>query len=93
VTSNQGDPKVDALNERDLARYFEERKDDETIWQKKGRKIRPRRGQGPSTVFTLRLAPEELTALLAAANARNVSLTEFIRTAALTEAQAAKVQS
>ena len=81
--NNRGDPKVDALNEKELAEYFEERKDDTTIWESKGRKIRARRG--PSTVFQMRIAPEELEEIARAAGG-NVS--DFVRTAALEKARA-----
>ncbi|MPZ49311.1 MAG: hypothetical protein GEU75_08430 [Dehalococcoidia bacterium] len=82
MTMNKGDPKVDALTEKELAGYFEENKDNDEIWQKKGRKIRARRG--PSTVFQMRIAPDELEEITLAAEG-NVS--DFIRTAALEKAR------
>jgi hypothetical protein len=89
----KGNPAVDALPEKDLAGYFEENKDNPALWQKKPRKIRSRRGQGPSSVFTLRLTAEELEELALAASARGVSLTEFIRNTALKEARLIEVDS
>ena len=87
---NKGNPTIDAMSETELARFFEEHKDDPTLWEKKPRKIRSRRGQGASTVFAIRLSPQELEELFAAATARDVSLTEFIRTTALDEARSVK---
>jgi hypothetical protein len=82
IVTNKGDPKVDELPESELARYFEDRKDDDTIWQLKGRKIRARRG--PSTLFQMRIAPEELEEIAAAAGG---NISEFVRTAALEKAR------
>ena len=82
TSRNSGDPKVDAMNEEELAKYFEDRKDDPSIWEAKGRRIRARRG--PSTVFQMRIAPEELEEIARAAGG-NVS--EFVRTAALEKAR------
>ncbi len=83
---NPGDPKVDAMTEAELARYFEENKDNDAIWEKKPRKIRVRRGSA-STTFSLRLAPEELTELWQAAQAEGKDLGPYMREAALERAR------
>ncbi len=82
--------KPDEMTEKELAQFYEERKDDESLWEKKPAKIRVRRG-GPSTVFSLRLAPEELEELSKVAEANGVNLSDFIRSAALKEAREGKV--
>jgi hypothetical protein len=75
--------------EEELARFYEEHKDDETIWAKKGRKIRARRG-GASTVVQVRLAPEELQEIYNAfLQSGEGSLSAFVRTAALERARSA----
>jgi hypothetical protein len=83
---NRGDDRIDALNEEDLARYFEERRGDISQWEPTPKKIRRRRG-GPSTIFSLRLAPEELQELHTVALTRGMNLSDFIRSAALRESR------
>ena len=77
----------DEMNEGELARFYEERRGDMSLWEKKPRRIRARRG-GPSTVFTLRLAPEELELLFEAATRQDETLSDFIRKGALERAAA-----
>lgn len=74
------------MMEDERARYYEGRMNDESLWEKKPtpvRQIRSRRGQGPSTTFTLRLTGDELTRIAEAAIALGTTPTDFIRTAAL----------
>ncbi len=78
----QGDPRIDALSEAELTKYFQEHKDDSRVWEQKGRRIRARRG--PSTVFQMRITPEELEEIAEVAGG-NVS--DFVRTAALEKAR------
>jgi hypothetical protein len=68
----------------ELARDFEERRGDISMWAQKPSKIRVRRG-GPSTVFSVRFAREELNRLQEAADKRGRTISELIRTAALRE--------
>lgn len=70
-------------DEAELARHYEARKGDVSDWERVPGRIRVRRGS-PSTVFSLRLAPEELTELYEAAAAQGISVSELIRRAALT---------
>ena len=77
----------DEMNEEELARFYEERQGDTSLWQKKPRRIRARRGSA-STVFTLRLAPEELQQLFEAAARQDETLSDFIRKGALERAAA-----
>jgi hypothetical protein len=81
MTNMNGDPEIDALGEEELAQYFEERRDDDSIWQKKGRRLKPGKA---STVFQMRIAPDELEEITRAAGG-NVS--EFVRSAALEKAR------
>jgi hypothetical protein len=76
---------LNSMNEQELARFHEERRGDVSLWEKKPRQIRKRRG-GPSTVFTLRLAPEELEQLYSAATSQGETLSDFIRKGALARA-------
>ena len=72
---------LDDMSEEELARYFEANKEsDGDIWEKKPRKIRIRRGSA-STVFTLRLAPEELEAFQQFAASRKTTVSGFLREA------------
>lgn len=75
---------ADEMNEEELARFYEERRGDVSLWDK-SRRIRVRRGS-PSSVFTMRLAPEELEQLYRAAEIENVTMSEFIRKAAVDRA-------
>jgi hypothetical protein len=73
------------MTESELARFFEANKDNMDLWDTKPRKIRVRRGS-PSTVFTLRLAPEELEQLYRIAADQGETLSDFIRKGALDRA-------
>jgi len=73
---------TEAMTEEELARYYEERKEDLSQWETKPRKIRVRRG-GPSTVFSIRFAPEELKLIQDVAESREVTISDFIRRSAL----------
>jgi hypothetical protein len=81
-TDGSGDPRVDSLDEEALANYLEAHNEDDSLWQKHGRKVRARRG--PSTVFQMRIAPEELEEIARAANG---NISDFVRTAALEKAR------
>ncbi len=70
------------MTEADLARYFDERKGDLSQWETKPRRIRVRRG-GPSTVFSIRFAPEELKLIQLAATIQGMTVSEFVRRASL----------
>lgn len=76
--------KPDEMNEKELADFYEERRGDVSLWDT-SRRIRVRRGS-PSTVFTLRLAPEEIEQLYRAAGAQGETMSEFIRRAAIDRA-------
>jgi len=81
--------KPDDMTEEELARFYEERKGDLSLWQKTPRQIRRRRG-GASTVFAVRLAPSELEELQAAAKRAGTTVSDFIRSAALRAASASE---
>ena len=78
--------------DEELAAYYEAHKDDVSLWQSKARKIRVRRGS-PSTVFALRLAPEELEQIHSAALSEGTTASAFIRDAALEKAKSLKSRS
>jgi hypothetical protein len=71
----------DEMTEEELARFYEERKGDLSLWAKDAAAIRRRRG-GPSTVFAVRFTPRNWNPCK---RRRNVGTTtsDFIRTAAL----------
>ncbi len=81
---NKGNPEIDALNEEDLARYFEEHQDDETIWEPEAVHTSKR---PVSTVLSLRIAPEELEELHSAAIRQHRTVSDIVRTGALKEAR------
>ena len=83
------DKNPDEMTEEELARFYESRMGDVSFWEKKPRQIRVRRG-GASTIFSLRLAPEELEELHAAAKNEGATLSEFIRQGALDRARTIK---
>jgi len=69
-------------DERTLAAEFEANKDDMSQWNRTPRTIRSRRGEGPSTIFSLRLTGDELTAYAEFAKAKGMTVSEFLRKAA-----------
>jgi len=71
------------MSEDERARYYEKHMDDETLFSKTPRATRPRRGSGPSTMFSLRMTGEELTRIAEAARARGMTVSDFIRRASL----------
>jgi hypothetical protein len=80
------DKKPDEMTEEELARYYEEREGDVSLWQRKSRPIRVRRGS-PSIVLSVRLAPEELEELYEAAERMGETVSDFIRKGALRRAR------
>jgi hypothetical protein len=82
---------VDDLDEEEreaheLALYYEAHAGDLSLWKKQPKRIRVRRG-GPSHTFSIRFAPEEIDYLQEQADANNVTITEFVRSAALAAAR------
>jgi len=73
---NSGD-----VNKRELARYFQEHKDDEDEWEEKAEEATVGRAQ--SIVYSVRFGKDELEELRRAAAARGVTLSELLRTSAL----------
>jgi len=86
IKNNPGDPAVDALSEEELAKYFYEHRDDESIWESKAY-ILPS-GKPSTAVFQLRIDPSELTEIAQASFANGGNVSEFFRTAALDKARA-----
>jgi hypothetical protein len=78
--------------EQELIRYYEERKGRTEHWGKPI-PVRPRRGNGPSTVFSLRLTGAELTLFSREANRRRISVSELVRQATLREIEATSGES
>ena len=80
--------RLDRLTERELAEFYEQHKDDDSLWSETAVPMRRRRrGAGPSTSFAVRLAPEELMELKDAADEKGTTLSDFIREAALRRAR------
>jgi hypothetical protein len=76
---------VDGLPKEQLGRYFDEHRKDDSLWKRKGRRVKKPRGeQNRTAVFQLRLSPDELEEISSAAGG-NVS--DFVRTAALDRAR------
>ena len=82
MTNKSTSKHPDEMTETELARFYEANKDNMDLWDTKRRKIRVRRGS-PSTVFTLRLSPEELELFYHAAEAQQETLSDFIRKGAM----------
>jgi len=74
------------MTERDLAEYYDNHRGDTTIWQPEAVEARtPRRG-GPSIVISIRFNRAELRQLKQSAADTAVTLSDFIRQAALERA-------
>jgi len=74
------------MNEEELARFYEERRGDMSIWSEKPTKAKVRRGG--TVVFSLRFDRRELALLRERAEAQGTTLSEFIRRAVVREATA-----
>ena len=79
---------LDDMTEEELARFYQEHKGDPSLWQKTPRRMRRHRGEGPTTSFAIRLTPEEIEELQAAAATSQTTLSEFIRSSALAASRA-----
>ena len=73
--------------EQNLAEYYQSHKGDVSSWAERPRALRRKRGEEPTTTFAVRLTPGELSQLQAATSKRDVSLSEFIRSASLAAAR------
>ena len=76
----------EGMPESEIAALHERRKGDMTDWIPLERPVR-RRGAGATSTFAVRLTPEEIMELKTAAESRGVTMSEFIRTAALERAR------
>jgi uncharacterized protein (DUF1778 family) len=87
VKVNPGDPEIDKLSEEELAEYFYQHREDESIWEKKSYPVKPGR-RGESTYFQMRIAGADLDEIARAAFASGGNVSEFVRSAALEKARA-----
>ena len=71
------------MREQELVEYFERRRGDTSTW---GKPVKAAVSKGGSVVFSLRLAPEELEHLRQIADEQGRSVSDLIRSAALTAA-------
>lgn len=71
-------------SERERAAYYEANKDDPDEWGEAKPPTRPRRRL--ASMFSVRLAPAEAAVVRQAAESSGISVSAFLRTAALTEA-------
>ena len=69
------------MQERDLAKYYDERRGDLSLWSEKPAKAKVRRSGG--VVFSLRFSKDELELLQARADAEGIPVSQFIRRSAL----------
>jgi len=72
------------MDEKQLARFYESRRDDTSLWEEKPSKANVRRGG--SVVFSIRLDPRELALLREKAQQRHTTVSQLVRRAAITEA-------
>jgi hypothetical protein len=72
------------MDEEQLARFYESRRDDTSLWEEKPSKANVRRGG--SVVFSIRLDPHELALLREKAQQRHTTVSQLVRRAAITEA-------
>jgi uncharacterized protein (DUF1778 family) len=80
----------DQMTEEELAGFYQSRRGDLSLWEEKPLKLRSRRSSGPTTSFAVRLTPDELEELQAAAKQQGTTLSDFIRTTSLAVARAQK---
>lgn len=70
------------MTEDERGDYYEQHKDDDSLFSKKAAPIRVRPGS-VSTMFSLRIPALELTRIAEAARARGMSVSEFMRKASM----------
>src|SRR5437764_2803255 len=76
---------TDKKDERERTTYYEAHKDDPDEW---GTPLSPKPRRRLASMFSVRLAPQELALVRSAAEERGLSVSSFLRMAALKEAQA-----
>jgi len=74
------------MSEDERAEYYEAHKDEE-LFSPQPVRVRVRRGDGASTMFSLRIPSAELTRIGEAARARGMTVSEFIRKSSLAAAE------
>jgi hypothetical protein len=77
---------IEDMTEQERAAFYEEHKGDLSLWESKGQKMRVP-PEGVSTVFRLPIEPKELEELYWAAKRAGLSLSDFMRRAALDRAR------
>jgi len=88
VKVNPGNPELDRLSDEELAEFFYEHREDESLWEQKSDPLTPAK-PGEGLVWSMRISAEDLHEISTAAIATgggNVS--EFFRSAALEKARA-----
>jgi hypothetical protein len=72
------------MDEKELARFYENRRDDASLWEERPTPANVR--HGGTVVFSVRFDPRELTLLREKAQERHTTVSELVRRAAITEA-------
>lgn len=73
------------MEERELAKYFDERRGDVSLWADRPAKAQVRKGS--TVVFSVRFAREDLELVQERAQAEGLTVSEFIRRSALRAAE------
>lgn len=76
---------LNEMTEGERGDFYAEHKDDDSFFSHKAVELPGRRQGTASTMFSLRIPADELKRISAAARARGLSVSEFIRRAALAE--------
>jgi len=87
VKVNPGNPELDKLSEEELAEYFYEHRDDESLWAGKFVDVTPAK-PGEGLVWSMRISGKDLDEIADAAHGSGTNVSEFFRSAALEKARA-----
>lgn len=87
VKANPRKANLDELSEEELAEYFYEHRDDESLWRGKFVDVTPAK-PGEGLVWSMRISADDLHEISTAAIALGGNVSEFFRSAALEKARA-----
>ena len=88
VRVNPSNPDLDKLSEEELAEYFYEHRDDESLWTGKFVDVPPAKPGESGLVWSMRISGKDLDEIADAAHGSGTHVSEFFRSAALEKARA-----
>ena len=87
IKVNPGNPEIAKMSEEELAEYFYEHREDESLWEQKSYPLTPAK-PGEGLIWSMRISGDDLHEISTAAIANGGNVSEFFRSAALEKARA-----